>query len=362
MKTTDSESSSGRGSSVLRELLWLAPTIAVTAFVVVLVMTSGDAETLAAVIGIVLAVLGIAISFILFRLQSSTHVRSSAGRPAGIRSHVLSYTTSAVLVALSTMWPFSGDDPDLYFDRDQLRVAINGELPGWSLETGGEKEGFDIALAKHIQKAYGIKEIKWVKVSQAQREHMWDGTQNTEEVDLVISAFSITPERLAMFDMAGPYYLDKSMALANGDKPQVKRGEILRGCAVEGTTGKHRLADVQARIGKDLGAIMFVDVPEKLSTCYKEFFDDSDTKYIASDWSIIRVFNQNATIVEADADRVPLVTVSMPDAQDSARQAYGVALRQNHPNVCRDLSDKIADFLKHRWDDEFMSTLGTRGC
>lgn len=206
MTTIDSEdgSSPGRGRALLRELQWLAPTIAVTVFVIVLVMTSRNSETLAAVVGIVLAVLGIAISLVLFRVQSSGRVRSLTGRRAGIRWHVLSYTTSAALLALSALWPFSDDDPDLYFDRDLLRVAINGELPGWSLETGGEKEGFDIELAKHIKEAYGIKEIKWVKVNQAQREHMWDGTQNTEEVDLVISAFSITDSRLAKFDMVGP--------------------------------------------------------------------------------------------------------------------------------------------------------------
>ncbi|WP_330273510.1 transporter substrate-binding domain-containing protein [Lentzea sp. NBC_00516] len=324
-------------------------------------MTSRNSETLAAVVGIVLAVLGIAISLVLFRVQSSGRVRSLTGRRAGIRWHVLSYTTSAALLALSALWPFSDDDPDLYFDRDLLRVAINGELPGWSLETGGEKEGFDIELAKHIKEAYGIKEIKWVKVNQAQREHMWDGTQNTEEVDLVISAFSITDSRLAKFDMAGPYYLDRSMALGNGDKPEVDSGDVLRGCAVEGTTGKNRLAAVQKRLGDDLRATMMVDLQDKLSSCYNQFFGANDTKYIASDWSIIRVFNQDATITTADADHTPLVTVPEPDVQDSSRQAYGVALRQSHPNVCRDLSEKIGDFLRTKWDDKFISTLGARG-
>jgi hypothetical protein len=29
--------------------------------------------------------------------------------------------------------------------------------------------------------------------------------------------------------------------------------------------------------------------------------------------------------------------------------------------VCRDLSDKIADFLKNKWEDTFNFTLGARG-
>jgi len=347
-------------TTIVRELTWILPTTAVTLFVIVMLLTSSKPEVLSAVIGVVLAVVGIAVSVALFRLPAPRG-SSFARRPLGPKAHALSYTTSTILIGLSIVWPFSDDNPGSYFDSDELTVGINGELPGWSLDTGAGLEGFDIELAKYLQRAYGIEKITWVKLNQVEREHMWDGTLNKGPVDLVISAFSITDPRLAEFDMAGPYYIDVSMTLGNGDKDDARAGGVVRGCAVAGTTGQTRLATVQDRLAKVPGTTMLIDVPAKLSSCYNRFFGSGETKYIASDWSIIRAFNQVANLTAADADDVKLITVPEPDVEDSARQLYGVALRQGYPNVCKDLTAKLNDFIRNKWQGTFNNTLSLRG-
>ncbi|MFE2755438.1 transporter substrate-binding domain-containing protein [Actinosynnema sp. NPDC059335] len=359
-------SPSEKRSTLWRELLWLIPVTAATIFLVTLVVSVSDGGTVAAVIGVVLAVLGIAISYALHRVKSRGRPVLSERR-VGVWWHVASYTTSAVLLAFSVAWTASNDDdPDRYFGST-LRVGINGELPGWSLATGSDYKGFDIELVEYLKARYEVEHIQWVRLNQDERSHQWDRTLDTEPVDIVVSAFSITASRLADFDMAGPYYIDVAMAFRNGDKPKAHKGEVLRGCAVKGTTGQNRLTEVQDRLTDDLGATMLLDEPAELSECYKRFFASGDTKYIASDWSIIRAFNQATELVEAADDGVPILRASepaevpMPPEGGEARQLYGVALRPGHPKVCRDLTEKLNDFLKYKWTEVYGSNLGSKG-
>lgn len=350
---------------VLSEAVWLAPTIAVTAFLVVVLVSGDDVEVLGAVVGTVLAMLGIAIAVVTFRIQSagqkSPWVLSSK---ATLVWRCVSVVVTVTLVALTLMWPLSDDDPDVYFLGDTLYVGINGYLPGWSegIENSATATGFDVELAKFLAQQYHFDHVKFQRLTQGERLNQWSGPAKSQ-VDIVISAFSITPGRLPYIDMAGPYYIDRSMSFGNGDKSEVQPGDEPRGCAVNTTTGQDRLASVSNMLATHKHATLQTVTYDELKDCYETFFDpNTEMKFIASDWSIIQAFREDAVITYADDPaETPVTELEEPKEFADGREEYGVAIPEDHPAVCADLTEKIQLFLdSKKWESAFSDTLGKR--
>ncbi|XVS67830.1 substrate-binding periplasmic protein [Actinosynnema sp. CA-299493] len=350
---------------LLREAVWLAPTTAVTVFLAVVLLTEDDVEVLGAVVGTVLAMLGIAIAIVTFRIQSAGQKSPWVLSPRATWVwRGVSVAVTITLVALTMSWPLSDDDPDTYFADDELVVGINGDLPGWGedVDDVATAKGFDVELAKFLAQQYEIPRIRFVRLTQAQRLNQWSGPAKSD-VDIVISAFSITPGRLPFIDMAGPYYVDRSMSFGNGDKGPVLPGDEPRGCAVGTTTGQDRLASVSNMLATRKNASLKTMNYDELKPCYDAFFDPgTDMKFIASDWSIIKAFRSGTTITYADdPNQTPVTDLEEPEKLSDGREEYGVAIREDHPAVCADLADKIQLFLDTRWQSTFVDTVGQHG-
>ena len=372
------------GRLLLGELLWIAPTLSVATFLGVAIYKSTRPEALAAIIVIPITVV---VPVLIYRLQAiGQHKTRDLSSAVKLQWHGLSYFLSLSLLAVtvfgptptfgsspptsSSAPPILDDDPAIYLAKGKtVRIGINGNLPGWSLGSSGnyEGKGFDVRLAEFLEKEYEFR-AEYVPLKQHEREHQWDGTAK-EPVDLVISTFSITPYRLKEFDMAGPYYLDASTVWKNADKSESSLDGKVYGCAVKGTTGLKKMKKLQEERDKTEPGRFIVDPPEgqeQLLDCVDSFFKPSDRiQYIASDWSILRAYDPNVTVTKADSSEEVVDSVK-PQTSDEWKEhgeKYGIALRNNHPNVCKSLSTAIDKFLSNSingWDEAQADNLYTR--
>ncbi|MEP6629734.1 MAG: transporter substrate-binding domain-containing protein, partial [Lapillicoccus sp.] len=86
-----------------------------------------------------------------------------------------------------------------------LTIGISFDQPGLGLKSGNTYSGFDVLTAVYIAKTMGVpaSNITWVEADPADREKLLaDG-----KVNLVLSTYSMTPEREALVDFAGPYFV-----------------------------------------------------------------------------------------------------------------------------------------------------------
>ncbi len=86
-----------------------------------------------------------------------------------------------------------------------LTIGIPFDQPGLGLKSGNTYSGFDVLTAVYVAKALGVPEanITWVEADPGDREKLLaDG-----KVNLVVSTYSMTQERDAVVDFAGPYFI-----------------------------------------------------------------------------------------------------------------------------------------------------------
>ncbi|WP_308467303.1 glutamate ABC transporter substrate-binding protein [Rathayibacter soli] len=118
-----------------------------------------------------------------------------------------------------------------------ITIGIADDLPGISLKTSDGYAGFDIDTANYVAGKLGVptKNIVWQRIDQAERV----SALTSGKVDLVVSTFSITPEREKQVEFAGPYFeAHQDLLIRRNDDtitgPQTLDGKTV--CAAVGTT------------------------------------------------------------------------------------------------------------------------------
>lgn len=118
-----------------------------------------------------------------------------------------------------------------------LTIGIADDLPGVSLKTDAGYVGFDIDTANYVAGKLGVptKNITWQRIDQDERV----SALTSGKVDLVVSTFSITPEREKEIAFAGPYFVAHQDLLIRRNDETITGPETLDGkkvCAAAGTT------------------------------------------------------------------------------------------------------------------------------
>jgi ABC-type amino acid transport substrate-binding protein len=272
-------------------------------------------------------------------------VSQTYSKPVGITSFVL--TAALLLLAYTYPAPIydDQDDPRKYFGKP-LRIGITGALPGWSR---GPSEGFDVALAKFIANHY---KTPWEPVQIFEQDRMLLLEEN--KADLIIATFTITEERSRRVDFAGPYYIDTVGVWMNRDKADISPKEAQL-CQAGSTTG----VGAAGRFEREYKGEKFSGIKTEtlIASCLDRFrLKDDPTVYVATDWSIIRASEPNAKLVDGneyisskyDQEGNTLDPGPPPEGnglRSNDRQYYGVAMRNNLPEVCADLTGVINNFL-----------------
>jgi len=127
----------------------------------------------------------------------------------------------------------------------KLTIGIAFDQPGIGLREGSTYSGFDVDTARYIARALGVPDanITWRQAEGDDRQRLLA----SGEADLIVSTFSITDERKAQVDFAGPYFVAHQDLLVRRNEEEITGPKTLNGkvlCSVAGTTSA---ANVRAR-------------------------------------------------------------------------------------------------------------------
>lgn len=327
----------------------------------------------------------------------------------GVGRAISSGSTIVLLaLALVWPYPFSHDNPETYFGgpfanlptgnhlHRTVRVGVvktclsDGaddceDLPGFApfkdkLWPYKKRVGFDNSLLEFLKTPGHVlegKKVEQVGLLQGQRLGSLTGKDGIPQVDMVIDVFSITPYRLTQVDMAGPYYVDMALGIGNGNSLNAKTGKPKNGntvtaCAVKETTAV-KLMEADKRTYEISNKGYSFQPHDEYSTrkpCLEDFIKEK-RDFVYTDWSIIRSYTRGKggpwTLVDSTGKEVKnpwgssskefklfqsekldnglkKMEISL-EGYDIEVQAYGIAIRNNHPNVCKKINQDLKAFV-----------------
>lgn len=249
-------------------------------------------------------------------------------------------TLGAIALAGSLAACGGGDDAT-EGGGDKIKIGIKQDQPGLGFKNAdGTFSGFDVDMAEYIAKGLGFEEnqIQWVEAVSANREtFLKDGT-----VDMILATYSITDERKAEVDFAGPYYVAGQDLLIRADDDSIKSPEDMKGkkiCSVTGSTSAQKVKD-------EYGA-----VPQE--------FDSYSKCITALQGKQLDALTTDDIILAGYAEQFPgeFKIVGQPFSEEN----YGVGL----PKGSED-RDKINDLIEQSfedgaWEKAFKDNLGESG-
>ncbi len=132
-------------------------------------------------------------------------------------------------------------------DSTMAKIVSNGKLvvgtkydqPGFGLKdpATGKIDGFDVAIAREIGKALGLKEDQ-ITFEEAVSKNRIPYLQE-DKVDIVVATFTINAERKQQIEFSKPYYVAGQSILVKKDNTTIKGPDDLAGkkvCTVQGST------------------------------------------------------------------------------------------------------------------------------
>ncbi|EFL02992.1 MULTISPECIES: glutamate ABC transporter substrate-binding protein [Streptomyces] len=125
----------------------------------------------------------------------------------------------------------------------KITIGIKFDQPGLGQKLpSGKFAGFDVDVATYVAKALGYKtnQIVWKEAKSADRETMLE----RGDVDFIAASYSITDEREAKVDFAGPYLLAHQDILVRSDEKEINDPKDLnskRLCSVTGSTSAQNI-------------------------------------------------------------------------------------------------------------------------
>ncbi|MEV7980416.1 glutamate ABC transporter substrate-binding protein [Streptomyces sp. NPDC086519] len=151
---------------------------------------------------------------------------------------VTAASAAVLALALSATACGSGDKNDSGSSGGgKIKVGIKYDQPGLGLqEPDGSFSGFDVDVATYVAGQLGYKpsQIEFVQTKSADREN----ALARGDVKFIAATYSITDERKAKVDFAGPYLLAHQDLLVKKDST-ISKGTDLNGkklCSVTGST------------------------------------------------------------------------------------------------------------------------------
>ncbi|MER5529989.1 glutamate ABC transporter substrate-binding protein [Streptomyces sp. NPDC002677] len=152
---------------------------------------------------------------------------------------VTAASAAVLALALSATACGSGDKDDNSGSSGggKIKIGIKFDQPGLGLKKpDGSYSGFDVDVATYVAKqlGYAPDKIEWVETKSADREN----ALSRGDVKFIAATYSITDERKAKVDFAGPYLLAHQDLLVKTGS-DISKGTDLNGkklCSVTGST------------------------------------------------------------------------------------------------------------------------------
>ncbi|MER5793912.1 glutamate ABC transporter substrate-binding protein [Streptomyces sp. NPDC001980] len=163
---------------------------------------------------------------------------------------VTAASAAVLALALSATACGSGDKDDSGSSGGgKIKVGIKYDQPGLGLqEPDGSFSGFDVDVATYVAGQLGYKpnQIEFVQTKSADREN----ALARGDVKFIAATYSITDERKAKVDFAGPYLLAHQDLLVKNDS-KIAKGSDLNGKKLCSVTGSTSAQNIQKTIAPD---------------------------------------------------------------------------------------------------------------
>jgi glutamate transport system substrate-binding protein len=209
--------------------------------------------------------------------------------------------------------------------KDTLVVGVAKDQPGLGLrKPDGTFEGFDTDVARYIGQHLESKpkKIEFKVVNYSQRE----SSVQTGKVDLMISSYSVTPERKTKVAFAGPYYVAHQDTLVRGADTGIKNVRDLAGkrlCAVTGSVSWQRVKVERGVPVQLVQAPTYADCVTKLT--------NGSLDAVSTDDLILAGF------AAQKGRAVRFVNAPISD------ERYGVGIKQGDVTGCEDINKAITE-------------------
>ncbi|MFD5696452.1 transporter substrate-binding domain-containing protein [Streptomyces lasiicapitis] len=245
----------------------------------------------------------------------------------------------AAAVALVAASGCSGDDKDdaKTILPKTVHIATAFDQPGFNLFAHHHNRGFDMDIAFYLGEELHFTP-KFQDVTHAERER----ELQEESADMVISTYSITPERKKKIDFVGPYLMTSQGFLVRKDYDGIKKEKDIGGktlCTVEGTT--------PSRVKMPRHTVMN-EAPDT-STCVSKLQQGS-VDAVFSDEALLHGY-----VEQRKNSKVPLKVV--PNVSMGLINRYGIGIPKGHPGDCRRILNTLRKYLVKEWSSDIKAQL-----
>lgn len=220
--------------------------------------------------------------------------------------------------------PAQADELEKLKESVEMRIAMSGQYPPFSFTNEqNEVVGFDVAIGSEIASRLGVKP----KIVTTPFDGIIAGLL-AKKYDAVVASMTITPEREKAVDFVGPYY-HAGRTIVVKDSSPVQKLEELNGKTVGVTMGDSH--EKWAKAQGDLTVRTYKGLPEMLIDLDAGRLDalvmDSIPVMIA-----VKETGQKVRILET------------PNIE-GAREALGIAIRKNNPELKAAMQKALNDML-----------------
>ncbi|MBD0673107.1 transporter substrate-binding domain-containing protein [Streptomyces sp. CBMA156] len=225
---------------------------------------------------------------------------------------------------------------------EHVNIGVKNDQPGLNLKTAYSSSGFDLDLAKYLAEKMGFKP-NFIDIPSNERE----SKLTSGAVQLVIASYSMTPDRQALVDFAGPYLKTRQTLLVRSDDNRITvPGDVAKKhiCTVTGSTSA---AGVPSPSGPTPAGL----IPSSLyfhtdfATCVQDLLEKrADAVY--TDATILYGFTQ---LYPGKMKVLPLTFGSL--------NYYGVGIQAGHQDTCRTIMGHVREFLREKWVQHFRDNL-----
>lgn len=205
-----------------------------------------------------------------------------------------------------------------------LRVAMSVDRPGMAVPTGSGFTGFDVDVAEYVARQLGRPGVTIVPAARSQNAMLLA----TDQVDVVISGYSMDSDQAAMVRFAGPYLVVRQKLMTRvASAMTLERVSGSRLCVAYGSSS-------QAYAIALLPGVHLV-VVERYDDCLRQLLDRRVDGILSDDV----VLAGYAAAPEYDS----LVTIK---SRPAGREEYAVGLRREDVALCRQVSTALAQMMR----------------
>ena len=237
----------------------------------------------------------------------------------------------------------------------KLRIGISFDQPGVGTATpagesdgvtvGKDAKGFDVDTAGYVAKALGVpaEAITWVKADPVDRERLIE----EGKVDLVLSSYTITPERAKRVDFAGPYFVAHQDLLVRRNDEELTGPDRLKGrtlCAAQNTTSAQNVLN---RYHGDVALVQ----PNTFSECVTRLVD-GDIDAVTTDDIILAGF----AALPANKGVLRVLGKGFSD------EPYGIAVRKGSEQLVGQINQALTNYTADgSWQASLARNVGPSG-